>query len=83
MAKAQIIKEDAVKRLKHFMLENIERLDAEIIILEEETDGEKSHRQNEGVLEGMSNRFRCCYAERETFHACLCAIQRNITEIEI
>lgn len=83
MAKAQIIKEDSVQRLKQFMHDNIERIDAEIIILEAESNQEKCHKQNEQVLIGMSNRSRCCYTEREVFHSCLCEIQRNITEIEI
>lgn len=83
MAKAQIIKEDSVKRLKQFMLENIERCDAEIIVLDAESDQERNHRQNEKNLKGMRNRTRCCYTEREVFHTCLCQIQRNITEIEI
>ena len=83
MAKAQIIKENAVQRLKSFMLENIERLDAERIVLESESDQEKSHRHNQQIIDSQSLRFRDCYTEREVFHTCLCVIQRNITEIEI
>ena len=83
MAKAEIIKEDSVTRLKNYMLENIERLDAERIVLEAETEQEKGHRQNQGVLDSQRLRLRDCYSEREVYHACLCQIQRNITEIEI
>lgn len=83
MAKAQIIKEDFVQRLKQYMLENIERLDAEIVVLEAEADQERSHNRNEQNLRGMRNRSGECYSQREVFHQCLCEIQRNITEIEI
>lgn len=83
MAKAQIIKEDSIQRLKRFMLENIERLDAERIVLEAESDQEKSHRQNRQVIDSQSLRLRDCYTQREVFHNCLCLIQENITEIEI
>ena len=83
MAKAQIIKEDSVKRLKQFMLENIERLDNERIVFEAETDQEQRHHRNQQVLDSQSLRLRDCYSEREVFHSCLCVIQRNITEIEI
>ena len=83
MAKVQIIKENSVQRLKSFMLENIERIDAERIVLEAESDQEKSHRQNRQVIDTKSLRLRDCYTEGEVFHNCLCQIQRNITEIEI
>ena len=83
MPKAQIITEDSVARLKQNILENIERLDAEIVVIEAETDQEKQHHRNERNLQGMSNRLCECYTQREVYHNCLCAIQRNITEIEI
>jgi len=83
MAKAQIITEDSLKRLKQFMLENIERLDTERIVLEAETAQERNHRTNEQVIKSQNLRLRDCYSEREVYHSCLCAIQRNITEIEI
>jgi len=83
MAKAQIIKEDSLKRLKNYLLENIERLDAERIVLEAETNQEQSHHRNQSVLDSQNLRLRDCYSEREVYHSCLCAIQRNITEIEI
>lgn len=83
MAKAQIIKEYNVQILKNFMLGNIERLDAECIILEAESDQEKSHRQNQQVIDSKNLRYRDCYTERQVFHDCLCQIQGNITEIEI
>jgi len=83
MAKAQIIKENSVQILKNSMLENIERLDAERIVLEAESDMEKSHRQNQHIIDIHSLQLRDCYTKREVFHTCLCEIQENITEIEI
>jgi len=83
MAKVRIIKEDSVQRLKDFMLENIERLDAECVIFEAESDQEKSHRQSQQVIDAKNLRYRDCYTEREIYHSCLCQIQMNITEIEL
>ena len=83
MATIQIIKEDSVQRLRNFMLGNIERLDAERIVLEAESDQEESHRRNQQVIDSCNLRLRDCYSEREVYHECLCEIQRNITKIEI
>lgn len=83
MAKAQIIKEYSIQIIKNHLLENIERIDAERVILEAESDQEKSHRRNQNVIDSQMLRLRDCYTEREVYHQCLCLIQQNITEIEI
>lgn len=83
MAKAQIITEDSVSRVKNYLLENIERLDAEMVVLDEEVKQEIMHKHNETKIADISDKWRICNVKRETFHACLFEIQRNITEIEI
>lgn len=83
MAKAKIIKEDSVQRLKQFMLENIERLDAELVVLDTEAKQEREHNRNGIILKRLSDRLSLCNAKRDIYHYCLCEIQRNITEIEI
>jgi len=83
MAKAQIIKEDAVQRLKQSMLENIEHIDAELVVIDAEAEQERAHNRNEITLKRFSMQLSICNARRDVYHVCLCAIQRNITEIEI
>lgn len=83
MAKAKIISEQNTVRLNQFMLDEIERLDAEIAIISAETEHEKQGRQKKSTLQRLNDQCRIIYAKRKVFHDCLCEIHRNITEIEI
>jgi len=83
MAKAEIIKEDSLQILKNYLLENIEKLDAEMVVLDTEARQERERNRNQITLKNISDKLSVCYARRETYHFCLCAIQRNTTEIEI
>ena len=83
MAKSQIIKEQSVERIKNFLFERIEYLDAEIVILDAEAKQEREHRRNENTLGNILARTVLRKAEREAYHNCLYEIQRNIVEIEL
>jgi len=83
MPKAQIITEGSVIRLKQNILEEIGRLDAELAAFDDEAKQEREHRHLEFALKNISNKRMVCEAVRETYHLCLCEIQRNITEIVI
>lgn len=83
MAKAQIIKEHGVERIKTAFLDIIQNLNAELVVLDCEAKQEREHNRKEATIRDISEKTRICQAKRDIYHICLCEVQRNISEVEI
>lgn len=83
MAKVRIINSYSLECLKNSILSEIEEADNQIIVCEDELEGENAHRRNEKTVGQISGSRHKWLLRRDVLHQCLCKIENHTKVIEI